>query len=60
MTQFTLLFGSLLGGLAVIFGAILSFFPTIDFTIWTEVSREEHKADEKNKYDYSFVTYQRK
>lgn len=24
---------------------------------WHEVSREEHVADEKNAYDYSFVTY---
>lgn len=24
---------------------------------WREVSREDHAADEKNAYDYSFVTY---
>ncbi|MNY42575.1 Dihydrofolate reductase [compost metagenome] len=24
---------------------------------WREVSREDHTADEKNAYDYSFVTY---
>ena len=25
--------------------------------VWAEVSRQDFKADEKNKYDYSFVTY---
>jgi dihydrofolate reductase len=33
------------------------FFPEIDLKIWKELSREEVKADEKNKYDYSFVTF---
>ncbi|MCI2228940.1 dihydrofolate reductase [Polaribacter sp. MSW13] len=36
------------------------FFPKIDLTIWEEVSREDFKADEKNKYDYSFVSYRKK
>ncbi|MFD0760674.1 dihydrofolate reductase [Lutibacter aestuarii] len=36
-----------------------AFFPEIDTTIWKETSREFHKADEKNKYDYSFVSYKR-
>jgi len=36
-----------------------AFFPEIDFSHWQEISREEHNADEKNKFDYSFVTYQR-
>jgi dihydrofolate reductase len=36
------------------------FFPEIDKTIWKENSRQDFKADEKNKYDYSFVTYTRK
>lgn len=35
------------------------FFPEIDKTIWKETSREDFKADEKNKYDYSFVTFRR-
>jgi len=35
-------------------------FPDIDPKIWTEVSREEHKADEKNKYDFAFVEYLRR
>lgn len=62
MTQFILLFGALFGGLAVLFGAFgeHAYFPTIDLTIWKEVSREEHKADEKNKYDYSLVSYHKK
>lgn len=33
------------------------FFPEIDTSIWQEVSRENFKADEKNKFDYSFVRY---
>ena len=37
-----------------------AYFPKIDSTIWKEVSREDFKADEKNKYDYSFVTYIKK
>ncbi|MEX6627038.1 dihydrofolate reductase [Tenacibaculum salmonis] len=36
------------------------FFPNIDMNIWKEASREDFKADEKNKYDYSFVSYIRK
>lgn len=36
------------------------FFPVIDKAIWKEVAREDFKADEKNKYDFSFVTYERK
>ena len=35
------------------------FFPEIEASIWKEVSREDFKADEKNKYDYSFVSYVR-
>ena len=35
------------------------FFPEIDLTICKEVSRENFKADEKNKHDYSFVSYQK-
>jgi dihydrofolate reductase len=36
------------------------FFPKIDMNVWKEASREDFKADEKNKYDYSFVSYIRK
>lgn len=35
------------------------FFPEIDKTIWKETWREDFKADENNKYDYSFVTFER-
>ena len=35
------------------------FFPEIDKTIWKETSLENFKADENNKYDYSFVTFER-
>ncbi|NLP58601.1 dihydrofolate reductase [Lutibacter sp. B1] len=37
-----------------------AFFPEIDTSIWKVTSREDFKADEKNKYDYSFVTYIKK
>lgn len=37
-----------------------AFFPEIDFNNWIETSREDFKSDEKNKYDYSFVTYLKK
>ena len=36
-----------------------AFFPEIDTSIWKETSREKFKADEMNKYDYSFVTYEK-
>ena len=32
-----------------------TFFPEFDRCEWKEVSREDHKADEKNEFDYSFV-----
>lgn len=34
-------------------------FPEFDRSGWTETSREEHAADEKNPYPYRFVTLQR-
>lgn len=37
-----------------------AFFPTINMDVWKEDSREDLKADNKNKYDYSFVTYIKK
>lgn len=37
-----------------------AFFPEIDMSVWIEISREDHTADEKNKYDYSFVQYKKK
>lgn len=36
------------------------FFPEIDLNIWEETNREDFKADEKNKFDYSFLSYQKK
>ncbi len=35
-------------------------FPDYDKSTWQEVSRENHEKDEKNPYNYSFVTYDRK
>lgn len=35
-------------------------FPSIDKSEWQEVSRQENEADEKHKYPYSFVCYQRR
>lgn len=37
-----------------------TYFPEIDPQIWEVVSREEHQADERNKYDFTFVEYARK
>jgi len=37
-----------------------TFFPKIDLRVWEILDREGHKADEKNKFDYTFVTYLRK
>ncbi len=36
-----------------------TFFPVLDMKDWKETSREDFKADEKNQYDYSFVTLER-
>lgn len=35
------------------------FFPSIDSTIWKEVWREDHFADEKHAHDFSFVRYEK-
>ncbi|MBP3464130.1 MAG: dihydrofolate reductase [Clostridia bacterium] len=37
-----------------------TFFPKINLDIWQETKREKGIQDEKNKYDYDFVTYERK
>lgn len=34
-------------------------FPEFDRNDWSEVSREDHKADEKNEFDYSFILLER-
>ena len=36
------------------------FFPEINSDIWEEISREDFKADEKNNFDYSFLSYLKK
>lgn len=35
------------------------FFPEIDKKYWKEVWREDHSADERHKYDFSFVRYEK-
>ncbi len=35
------------------------YFPSIDKNLWVLSERIDMKADEKNKYDYSFLTYNR-
>lgn len=42
------------------FGDADTFFPSINAAEWTEVDREHHAADERNPYDYDFVTLNRK
>jgi len=36
-----------------------AFFPEFDRTQWRETSREHHRADDRNQYDYDFVVYDR-
>lgn len=36
-----------------------TFFPDIDLKIWKEVSREFHSKDDKHKYDFSFLIFER-
>ena len=36
-----------------------AWFPEIPLQNWIESAREDHFADDKNSYDYSFVTYSR-
>ncbi len=36
-----------------------TYFPDINSSDWREISRESHLADDKNKYDYAFVIYER-
>lgn len=37
-----------------------TFFPAVNYEEWEVIEREEHEADERHPYAYSFVTYQRK
>ena len=36
-----------------------TFFPEIIPVVWNEISREEHKKDENNPFDYTFSVYER-
>ena len=36
-----------------------AFFPEIDTKVWKQVKKEDFKADEKNKYDYSFLRFEK-
>lgn len=42
------------------FEEVDTYFPEIDFDEWQLVEEEHHKADDKHKYDYSFLKYVRK
>lgn len=42
-----------------VFPAADIFFPAISEDEWHETSREKHTKDENNKYDYSFVVFDR-
>ncbi len=37
-----------------------TWFPEWDRNDWSEISRQDHPADDKNEYPYSFIVYQRK
>ncbi|MDK2899439.1 MAG: dihydrofolate reductase [Patescibacteria group bacterium] len=43
-----------------IFKQATVFFPLIDPKIWAETKRIKHLADEKNLYNYDFITYERR
>lgn len=36
-----------------------TYFPELNKTDWQETERQNHKKDDKNPYDYSFVTLKR-
>ena len=37
-----------------------TFFPELDMTVWQEMNRTHHPADDDNAYAFDFVTYRRK
>lgn len=37
-----------------------AFFPQLDMQAWEEINREAHYQDDKNEYDMSFITLERK
>lgn len=36
------------------------FFPAVDKTVWATTKRAHHQRDERNLYDFDFVTYERR
>lgn len=36
------------------------FFPALDYSEWTLISEEDHSADNKNEYDYTFKVFEKK
>ena len=36
------------------------FFPSLDFSEWREIAREEHLSDDEHAYTFSFIDYERK
>jgi dihydrofolate reductase len=43
-----------------VFAQADTFFPSIDTRLWHETNRQHHEADERNRYGYDFVTYDRR
>ncbi len=37
-----------------------AFFPSFDWNDWVIVEREDHEADERNEFNYSFLTFDKK
>lgn len=37
-----------------------AFFPTVDYSEWTEIGREPHEPDERHAYPYTFLDLERK
>jgi len=37
-----------------------TFFPKLEAAVWKITEQEDHPADEKNPYPYSFITYERR
>ena len=36
-----------------------TYFPEVDLSSWKKISEDNHQADEKNKFDYSFLVYEK-
>lgn len=43
-----------------VFAGTDTFFPELDMTMWHETERTDRPMDDKNKYNHSFVIYERK